>query len=142
VKPLRLGILPGLRWSGTLTVLERNTDGRYVVAFDAKNRGGTRCVDRTVLSSAQLAEWTGYEAPPSRGVPMVDPSTPTTVRAESRDVSCEWCTCVPATRYRRVRGSALDHIDLCDGCAKGLRAAVSRVLHDASHDDGCEEAAE
>jgi hypothetical protein len=63
----------------------------------------------------------------------VDVSLPSTVRADLRgELMCEWCTREPATRFQRVRGSAFDHVDLCDECATGLRNCISRTLHRAA----------
>ena len=67
--PLRLKLLPGLRWRGELTVVQRTAqaefaDIRYVVAFNAertKAEPRERWVyDRAVLTANQLKDWTGW----------------------------------------------------------------------------------
>lgn len=60
---MKLKILPGLKWTGTLRVLSSDTDS-FVVQFDAKYTDPSVefpfIYDRTVLSARQLEDWTGY----------------------------------------------------------------------------------
>jgi hypothetical protein len=59
--PLKLKLLPGLKWTGQLEVIARDPGG-YVVGFDAKVRGQERYIfDRTVMTSGQLKGWTGID---------------------------------------------------------------------------------
>ena len=66
--PMKLKIRSGLRWRGSLTVIERRGDDGYLVQFDAEvvgaSAGSARHVyDRALLSAAQLVDWTGYALP-------------------------------------------------------------------------------
>lgn len=57
--PLRLDLLPGLRWSGRMTV-RRLDDGRYRVDWDATSPSewiGDRCV----MTAEQIRDWTGVD---------------------------------------------------------------------------------
>ena len=62
--PHKLKLLPGLRWSGQLTVLEQVGAG-YAVAFDAVDARADpqerHVYDRAVLTAKQLKDWTGWE---------------------------------------------------------------------------------
>jgi hypothetical protein len=67
-RPLKLKLLPGLRWKGKLTVRSREPDG-YAVCFDAEiNRPESEVrhnleryiFDHAVLSAKQLVAWTGW----------------------------------------------------------------------------------
>lgn len=69
MRPLKLKLLPNLRWRGHLTVVDR-TEAGYVVHFDAEivryNAGaepicGGHVYDCTTLTPKQLKDWTGYE---------------------------------------------------------------------------------
>lgn len=64
--PMKLKLLPGLRWSGSLKVLGREPAG-YTVAFDAVSvaRDGSHLFiyDHAVLSAKQLEDWTGWKEP-------------------------------------------------------------------------------
>ena len=63
--PRTLPLLPGLKWTGKLTILSSDGDS-YVVQFDAEiidPRVEFRHVyDRTVLTAMQLHDWTGWRA--------------------------------------------------------------------------------
>lgn len=61
--PMRLALLPGLRWAGTLSVLGNWPEG-FPVAFDAvivnAKPGDARHVfDHAILTGEQLRGWTG-----------------------------------------------------------------------------------
>lgn len=61
--PMKLDLLPGLRWAGHLTVLREHEDG-YAVEFDATDAKATTeryVMDRTVLTAKQLCDWTGWK---------------------------------------------------------------------------------
>lgn len=62
--PHKLLLLEGLRWTGSLQVLGQRDNG-YLVQFDAEDASAhpqERYVyDRTVLTPAQLKDWTGWE---------------------------------------------------------------------------------
>lgn len=63
----KLKLLPGLKWSGSLTILASDPRG-YTVAFNAVNPTADpreRYVyDHTILTEKQIVEWTGVN--PSR----------------------------------------------------------------------------
>lgn len=62
---MKLKLLPGLKWTGTIRVLSSDSDS-YAVQFDAKSTdprvGFPFIYDRAVLSARQLEDWTGYRA--------------------------------------------------------------------------------
>jgi hypothetical protein len=56
--PGRLDLLPGLRWSGYLKILEERKGG-FVVQFTAQSK--TEWIyDHTTLTPKQLKDWTGW----------------------------------------------------------------------------------
>lgn len=72
--PIRLALLPGQKWAGTLSVLGNWPEG-FPVAFDAVvvdvvvlARPGTKAgrpkyvFDHAILSAEQLKAWTGVDA--------------------------------------------------------------------------------
>jgi hypothetical protein len=65
--PAKLALLPGLRWSGHLTVSRALDDGRWLVDWDAHD---ARCSterwigDRAVMTAEQIKDWTGVEVQP------------------------------------------------------------------------------
>lgn len=60
--PHKLELLPGLRWKGSLSVVQR--DGKkFVVQFNAQgiDSGAVQYIyDRTVLTAKQMKDWTGW----------------------------------------------------------------------------------
>lgn len=72
--PMRLALLPGQKWAGTLSVLGNWPQG-FPVAFDAvivgAPKGSQRYVfDHAILTGEQLQAWTGVSAsqmPPGPG---------------------------------------------------------------------------
>lgn len=62
--PRTLKLLPGLKWEGKLTIIDRRPDG-VTVQFDAESPKADpqeRFVyDRTFLTLAELKAWTGVE---------------------------------------------------------------------------------
>lgn len=59
-KPLKL--LPGLRWTGKLRILQR-LGASYTVAFDAEGTDSGEkyfIYDHTVLTANELKKWTGW----------------------------------------------------------------------------------
>ncbi len=63
--PMRLALLPGLKWKGTVRVEERTDDGLWQVQFDAEATSPDvvqRYIsDRTTLTDEQLKKWTGVK---------------------------------------------------------------------------------
>jgi hypothetical protein len=60
--PHTLKLLPGLRWTGSLTILGRHERG-FVVGFNAEgiDSGEKQYIyDRAVLTPQQLKDWTGW----------------------------------------------------------------------------------
>ena len=65
MRPKKLPLLPGVKWTGYLTILGLR-DADYLVEFDAvdpKAREERYVMDRTVLTPKQLFDWTGYREP-------------------------------------------------------------------------------
>jgi hypothetical protein len=62
--PMKLALLPGLRWKGKLTVVQEDGAG-YLVQFDAEivdPAVSERFVfDRAVLTRQQVKDWTGVD---------------------------------------------------------------------------------
>lgn len=65
MKPRKLRIRDGARWTGHIKVLQRLDDGRFVVDFDAESPHADEqeryVLDRAVLTAAQIREWTGVD---------------------------------------------------------------------------------
>ena len=63
LRPNRLVILPGLKWQGNITVLQKLDDGKYLVDFDAIDPEATQerhVLDRASLDPNLLEQWTGW----------------------------------------------------------------------------------
>lgn len=62
--PMKLALLPGLRWRGKLTV-ESEQKGGYLVQWDAEETSpkvrDRFIFDRAVLTAKQIKDWTGVE---------------------------------------------------------------------------------
>ena len=61
--PMRLKLLPGLRWTGWMRV-QGPIDGGYLVdwdAFDPKAEQAPYILDVAVLTAKQIHDWTGVE---------------------------------------------------------------------------------
>ena len=62
--PRKLPLLPGLRWTGHMTVTRQENDGRWLIDWDATDaqQDYERWIgDRAVLTTAQVKEWTGVD---------------------------------------------------------------------------------
>lgn len=63
--PMVLDILPGLKWSGKVTVNPCRSSPDFVVAFDAEDAKADRTeryvYDITTMSNDQLRAWTGVD---------------------------------------------------------------------------------